>query len=56
MRGFRRRARRSRRHGHIVQRDEERLSGWQSGLTTFAGKRKPGFDAFRRAAASLLAP
>jgi hypothetical protein len=40
----------------FLLRDEERLSGWQSGLTTFAGKRKPSFDAFRRAAASLLAP
>jgi hypothetical protein len=40
----------------FLRRDAERLSGWQSGLTTFAGKRKPSFDAFRRAAASLLAP
>jgi hypothetical protein len=40
----------------FLLRDEERLSGWQSGLTTFDGKRKPSFDAFRRAAASLLAP
>jgi hypothetical protein len=40
----------------FLLRDEERLSGWQSGLVTFDGKRKPSFDAFRRAAASLLAP
>ena len=40
----------------FLLRDEQRLSGWQSGLTTFEGKRKPSFDAFRRAAASLLAP
>ena len=40
----------------FLLRDEERVSGWQSGLTTFDGKRKPSFDAFRRAAASLLAP
>jgi hypothetical protein len=37
----------------FLLRDEERLSGWQSGLTTFDGKRKPSFNAFRRAAASL---
>ena len=33
-----------------VLRDEERLGGWQSGLMTFDGKRKPSFNAFRRAA------
>jgi hypothetical protein len=37
----------------FLLRDEERLSGWQSGLTTFDGKRKSSFNAFRRAAASL---
>jgi hypothetical protein len=40
----------------FLLRDEQRLSGWQSGLVTFAGKRKPSFDAFRRAVASLAAP
>jgi len=40
----------------FLLRDEERLSGWQSGLTTFQDKRKPSFNAFRRAAASLAAP
>jgi hypothetical protein len=34
----------------FLLRDEQRLGGWQSGLTTFQGKRKPSFDAFRRAA------
>ncbi|MCZ7588995.1 MAG: glycosyl hydrolase [Gaiella sp.] len=37
----------------FLLRDEERLEGWQSGLTTFDDKRKPSFNAFRRAAASL---
>ena len=40
----------------FLLRDEERLGGWQSGLTTFDDRRKPSFDAFRRAAASLAAP
>ena len=40
----------------FLLRDEERLGGWQSGLTTVDGRRKPSFDAFRRAAASLAAP
>ena len=40
----------------FLLRDEERLGGWQSGLTTFDGKRKPSFNAFRRAVASLAAP
>ncbi len=40
----------------FLLRDEQRVSGWQSGLVTFDGKRKPSFDAFRRAAASLTAP
>ena len=40
----------------FLLRDEERLGGWQSGLTTFDGKRKPSLDAFRRAAAPLVAP
>ena len=30
--------------------DEQRLGGWQSGLISFDGKRKPSFNAFRRAA------
>ena len=34
----------------FLLRDEQRLGGWQSGLTTFQGKRKPSFNAFRRAA------
>ena len=33
----------------FLLRDEERLGGWQSGLTTFDDKRKPSFNAFRRA-------
>jgi hypothetical protein len=33
----------------FLLRDEERLGGWQSGLTTFDGKRKPSFNAFARA-------
>jgi hypothetical protein len=46
----------ARRHPRIdlflwfLLRDEERLGGWQSGLITFEGKRKPSFNAFRRAA------
>ncbi len=35
----------------FLLRDEQRLGGWQSGLVTFDGKRKPSFAAFRRAAA-----
>ena len=35
----------------FLLRDEQRLGGWQSGLVTFDGKRKPSFHAFRRAAA-----
>ena len=34
----------------FLLRDEPRLGGWQSGLTTVTGKRKPSFNAFRRAA------
>jgi hypothetical protein len=33
----------------FLLRDEERLGGWQSGLTTFDGTRKTSFNAFRRA-------
>ena len=33
----------------FLLRDEERLGGWQSGLTTFEGTRKSSFNAFRRA-------
>ncbi len=46
----------ARRHPQIdlflwfLLRDEDRLDGWQSGLTTVAGARKPSFNAFRRAA------
>jgi hypothetical protein len=32
----------------FLLRDEARLDGWQSGLLTASGKRKPAFDAFRR--------
>jgi hypothetical protein len=33
----------------FLLRDEARLGGWQSGLTTVTGQRKPSFNAFRRA-------
>ena len=45
----------ARRHPQIdlflwfLLRDEGRLDGWQSGLTTVTGARKPSFHAFRRA-------
>ena len=45
----------ARRHPQIdlflwfLLRDEVRLGGWQSGLMTVDGKRKPSFSAFRRA-------
>ena len=45
----------ARRHPQIdlflwfLLRDEGRLDGWQSGLTTVTGARKPSFNAFRRA-------
>jgi hypothetical protein len=48
----------ARRHPRIdlflwfLLRDENRLGGWQSGLITLDGKRKPSFNAFRRAASS----
>ena len=32
----------------FLLRDEDRLDGWQSGLVTANGKRKPAFEAFRR--------
>jgi hypothetical protein len=32
----------------FLLRDERRLSGWQSGLFTAGGKKKPAYDAFRR--------
>ena len=38
----------------FLVRDEHRLIGWQSGLETWDGKRKPAFAAFQRAA-NLLA-
>jgi len=31
----------------FLLRDEKRVSGWQSGLITAGGKRKPAFNAFR---------
>jgi hypothetical protein len=36
----------------FLVRDEHRLIGWQSGLETWDGKRKPAFAAFQRAAKS----
>jgi hypothetical protein len=32
----------------FLLRDEDRIDGWQSGLLTTTGKRKPAFEAFRR--------
>ncbi|MDP9308799.1 MAG: glycosyl hydrolase [Actinomycetota bacterium] len=32
----------------FLLRDEQRLSGWQSGLFTASGTKKPSYDAFRR--------
>jgi hypothetical protein len=32
----------------FLLRDEGRLGGWQSGLFTAAGKKKPAYNAFRR--------
>ena len=32
----------------FLLRDEQRLGGWQSGLFTVGGKRKPAYNAFRR--------
>ena len=32
----------------FLLRDEDRLDGWQSGLLTVTGQRKPSFEAFRR--------
>jgi hypothetical protein len=32
----------------FLLRDERRLSGWQSGLFTAGGRKKPAYDAFRR--------
>jgi len=34
----------------FLMRDEPRLAGWQSGLMTKAGKKKPSYNAFRAAA------
>ena len=34
----------------FLVRDEHRLIGWQSGLETWDGVRKPAFAAFQRAA------
>jgi len=33
----------------FLLRDEERLGGWQSGLTTVTGQRKASFRAFQQA-------
>ena len=33
----------------FLLRDEQRIEGWQSGLVTLDGKRKPSFNAFERA-------
>ena len=32
----------------FLVRDEDRIDGWQSGLLSVSGKRKPAFEAFRR--------
>ena len=32
----------------FLLRDETRLAGWQSGLLTASGKKKPAFNAFMR--------
>ena len=32
----------------FLLRDEGRLGGWQSGLFTVGGKKKPAYNAFRR--------
>ena len=32
----------------FLLRDEKRLAGWQSGLETYGGKKKPAYYAFRR--------
>lgn len=37
----------------FLLRDEPRIEGWQSGLVTARGARKPAYAAFRRAVASL---
>ncbi|HEX5448995.1 MAG TPA: DUF5722 domain-containing protein [Gaiellaceae bacterium] len=37
----------------FLLKDEPTLGGWQSGLETYAGKRKPAFTAFQKFAASL---
>jgi hypothetical protein len=37
-------------HAQSVVRDEQRLIGWQSGLETWNGTRKPAYAAFQRAA------
>jgi hypothetical protein len=31
----------------FLMKDESRLTGWQSGFFTYAGKRKPSYTAFR---------
>jgi hypothetical protein len=36
----------------FLLRDEPGLNGWQSGLVTIGGKRKPAFTAFQRFALS----
>jgi hypothetical protein len=36
----------------FLLKDEPQLGGWQSGLLTFGGKRKPSYAAFMRMAAA----
>jgi hypothetical protein len=40
----------------FLLRDEPTLNGWQSGLLTAAGKKKPAFAAFMRMAAAAPNP
>jgi hypothetical protein len=40
----------------FLLRDEPNLSGWQSGLLSYGGKKKPAFAAFQRAAAAAPRP
>jgi hypothetical protein len=37
----------------FLLKDEPKLSGWQSGLITYQGKKKPAFAAFQKMAASI---
>ena len=40
----------------FLLKDEPRLAGWQSGLMTVDGKKKPSFTAFQRMAAAAVSP